>query len=114
MRLWHQSLIALLPYNQLIGQHRECCAMRGLGWKKPHFLINYVFKYPRYYLYQYHVLIMDRLEQEFSCVRGPDKYVRLKDQQVKHKRNDETFLSQGRGPSSSYPPWLPVVPRPGQ
>ena len=23
MRLWHQDLIAYLPYQQLLGQHRE-------------------------------------------------------------------------------------------
>ena len=26
MRLWHQDLIAKLPRQQLLGQHRECCA----------------------------------------------------------------------------------------
>ncbi|MFQ7176654.1 MAG: pyrimidine dimer DNA glycosylase/endonuclease V, partial [Streptococcus salivarius] len=25
MRLWHQDLIAKLPRQQLLGQHRECC-----------------------------------------------------------------------------------------
>ena len=32
MRLWHQSLIPHLPRQQLLGQHRECCALRGAGW----------------------------------------------------------------------------------
>ena len=32
MRLWHQSLISKLPSKQLLGQHRECCALRGNGW----------------------------------------------------------------------------------
>ena len=29
MRLWHQALISKLPRQQLLGQHRECCALRG-------------------------------------------------------------------------------------
>ena len=28
MRLWHQDLIPKLPRPQLLGQHRECCALR--------------------------------------------------------------------------------------
>ena len=29
MRLWHEQMIPKLPKNQLLGQHRECCALRG-------------------------------------------------------------------------------------
>lgn len=29
MRLWHEALIKKLPRQQLLGQHRECCALRG-------------------------------------------------------------------------------------
>ena len=29
MRLWHQDLLPLLPRAQLLGQHRECAALRG-------------------------------------------------------------------------------------
>jgi uncharacterized protein (TIGR02328 family) len=31
MRLWHYKLIPYLPRQQLLGQHRECCALRGKG-----------------------------------------------------------------------------------
>lgn len=31
MRLWNEEIIPLLPKNQLLGQHRECCALRGNG-----------------------------------------------------------------------------------
>ena len=34
MRLWHEELISKLPRQQLLGQHRECCALRGNGWGK--------------------------------------------------------------------------------
>ena len=43
MRLWHQALIPKLPRPQLLGQHRECCALRGNGWGKKHATVDYVF-----------------------------------------------------------------------
>ena len=45
MRLWHEDLIRKLPRQQLLGQHRECCALRGNGWAKRHATVNYVFDY---------------------------------------------------------------------
>ncbi|HEL0091716.1 TPA: hypothetical protein TT920_002046, partial [Streptococcus equi subsp. zooepidemicus] len=56
MRLWHQDLISKLPRPQLLGQHRECCALRGNGWGKKHATVNYVFDYSPYRLYAYHRL----------------------------------------------------------
>ncbi len=58
MRLWHEDLIPLLPRQQLLGQHRECCALRGKGWGKKHATVNYVFEYSPVKLYQYHTLVM--------------------------------------------------------
>lgn len=58
MRLWHQDLITRLPSAQLNGQHRECCALRGNGWGRPHATVNYVFAYNPARLYHYHQLIM--------------------------------------------------------
>lgn len=58
MRLWHEALIPHLPRQQLLGQHRECCALRGLGWGKPHSTVNYVFSHDRIKLYQYHIKVM--------------------------------------------------------
>ncbi len=51
MRLWHQALIDKLPRQQLLGQHRECAALRGKGWGKPHSVVNYVFEHSPYKLY---------------------------------------------------------------
>ena len=61
MRLWHIDLISKLPRQQLLGQHRECCALRGNGWGKKHATVNYVFKYSPVVLYEYHVLIMNEM-----------------------------------------------------
>ena len=58
MRLWHESLIPHLPRQQLLGQHRECCALRGLGWGKPHATVNYVFQHPPEWLWVYHMRVM--------------------------------------------------------
>lgn len=63
VRLWHEALIPRLPRAQLLGQHRECCALRGLGWNRPHATVNYVFQHPYEYLVQYHTLIMDEMER---------------------------------------------------
>ena len=51
MRLWHQDMINKLPRQQLLGQHRECCALRGNGWGRQHATVNYVFRYSPYLLY---------------------------------------------------------------
>ena len=61
MRLWHQALIPKLPRPQLLGQHRECCALRGNGWGKKHATVDYVFTHSPYLLYRYHELIMEEM-----------------------------------------------------
>ena len=63
MRLWHQDLIGKLPRQQLLGQHRECCALRGKGWGKPHSVVNYVFEHPLSTLEDYHGLVMREMER---------------------------------------------------
>lgn len=61
MRLWHEELIPYLPRQQLLGQHRECCALRGAGWGKPHSTVNYVFDHPKSWLYVYHMKVMEEM-----------------------------------------------------
>ena len=61
MRLWHVDLIPKLPRQQLLGQHRECCALRGNGWGRKHSTINYVFDHPYAILFSYHIKIMDEM-----------------------------------------------------
>lgn len=62
MRFWHESLIPYLPRQQLLGQHRECCALRGKGWGKPHSTVNYVFEHTRVDLAMYHARVMREME----------------------------------------------------
>ena len=61
MRLWHEDLISQLPRPQLLGQHRECCALRGNGWGRNHATVDYVFTHSPYRLYAYHRLIMEEM-----------------------------------------------------
>ena len=63
MRLWHQSLIPHLPRQQLLGQHRECCALRGAGWGRKHAVVDYVFTHEPERLVAYHHLVMDEMER---------------------------------------------------
>lgn len=63
MRIWHEEIIHLLPKNQLLGQHRECCALRGNGWNKKHKTVDYIFTYSPYNLFMYHSKIMDEMEK---------------------------------------------------
>lgn len=70
MRLWHEKIIHLLPKNQLLGQHRECCALRGNGWKKKHKTVDYVFSYSPYILFRYHLLVMYEMEKRGYNVSG--------------------------------------------
>ncbi|WP_339249853.1 TIGR02328 family protein [Sporosarcina sp. FSL W8-0480] len=63
MRLWHEELISKLPRQQLLGQHRECCALRGLGWRKKHATVDYVFEYSPLKLYHYHMKVMGEMKR---------------------------------------------------
>lgn len=58
MRLWHYKLIPFLDRQHLLGQHRECCALRGKGWGRPHATVNYVFKHNVSMLCSYHTKVM--------------------------------------------------------
>ncbi|MCX7970309.1 MAG: TIGR02328 family protein [Negativicutes bacterium] len=58
MRLWHYRLIPRLSRARLLGQHRECCALRGLGWGRRHATVDYVFRHSPRLLVNYHRLVM--------------------------------------------------------
>lgn len=70
MRLWHQKLIPYLPRQQLLGQHRECCALRGKGWGRKHATVDYVFTHEPEWLVAYHILVMEEMRHRGYA---PDK-----------------------------------------
>lgn len=63
MRLWHYKLIPHLSRQRLLGQHRECCALRGKGWGKKHSTVDYVFTHSYFTLFMYHFLVMMEMVQ---------------------------------------------------
>lgn len=63
MRLWHYRMIPNLDRQRLLGQHRECCALRGKGWGRKHSTVDYVFRHSRDYLVSYHFLVMTEMEK---------------------------------------------------
>jgi uncharacterized protein (TIGR02328 family) len=95
MRLWHEALIEDLPRAQLLGQHRECCALRGNSWGKPHATVNYVFEYSPYRLFQYHEKVMAEMERRGYHVDPlwNDPFYRGKN----CKPHDKSSLNAGRG-----------------
>ena len=108
MRLWHEQMIPKLPKNQLLGQHRECCALRGNGWNKKHKTVDYVFLYSPYHLFCYHTLIMDEMNNRGYKVanewrdknyRGKiaESYVNLEETEINtpiYKEHNEAYLQE--------------------
>ena len=63
MRLWPLAILRQLPRQQLLGQHRECCALRGKGWGRKHSTVDYVFRHPYWWLCLYHMEIMLEMDR---------------------------------------------------
>lgn len=114
MRLWHEHLLPVLPRQQLLGQHRECCALRGNGWGKKHATVDYVFCSSPAYLVRYHVQVMKEMKTRGYNVDPlwEDPYYRgkacvaydrneldinvLKDESVEviYREHDNTYLEE--------------------
>ena len=62
MRLWHEKLIPHLDRQRLLGQHRECAALRGKGWGKKHATVDYAFTHDPDRLVAYHYRVMDEMQ----------------------------------------------------
>lgn len=63
MRLWHEKLLDKLPKQQLLGQHSECCGLRGLGWGRKHKIVDYAFKYSLKELELFHMKVMTEMKK---------------------------------------------------
>lgn len=77
MRLWPLEILPQLPRQQLLGQHRECCALRGKGWGRKHATVDYVFNHPYFFLFAYHKRVMDEMLKrgyKFSIEWGCSDY----------------------------------------
>lgn len=59
IRCWHYKLISYLPKSQLLAQWRE---LNSIFVNQPnHILINYVYKEPKAYLYNYSCAVIDEM-----------------------------------------------------
>lgn len=93
MRLWPLAILDQLPRQQLLGQHRECCALRGKGWGRKHATVNYVLKHPYYWLYLYHRLVMFEMMERQMC---PDEKWLLKCYRGKNVGMDYSDFTRSR------------------
>lgn len=66
MRLWHKSLITVLPDKQLLGQWRECCAIASNIANKGtpnHILVNKIMNYNLDHFWSYGKYIANEMER---------------------------------------------------
>lgn len=70
MRLWHLKLLRYIPDKQLLGQHRECCALRGRGFKRFQSTVEYAQHEPIEKLVAYHYHVMNEMERRNFNVTG--------------------------------------------
>ncbi|WP_188631389.1 TIGR02328 family protein [Lentibacillus kapialis] len=103
MRLWHENLLPKLPRQQLLGQHRECCALRGNGWGKKHATVNYVFQHSPYKLYLYHMKVINEMKR-----RGYQNDVLWEDPHYRGKTcppfSDASLKNKHKSPSNPIYP----------
>ncbi|MFW6281531.1 MAG: pyrimidine dimer DNA glycosylase/endonuclease V [bacterium] len=64
MWIHHQDLIPCLSSRDLQYLHRDCCNLRGAGWKLDNSHTNYIREYPREHLIAYHMLVLEEMESK--------------------------------------------------
>lgn len=77
MRLWHYKLIenGLLPKSQLLAQWRELNSI--FNNQNKHILINYVYDYPKEYLWEYTMIVVKEMQRrniEIKTLANADNY----------------------------------------
>ena len=72
MRLWHKDLIDVLPKSQLVSQWRELNSI--FDKQDNHILINYIYNYPKSYLYTYSQLVIDEFSRRGYKINKWDNY----------------------------------------
>ena len=88
MRLWHKSLIPVLPRQQLLGQWRECCLIAKQISKNGtpnHILVDKIMDYPRTHFIAYGRLVYNEMKKRgYLCVWW--KFIKwFKDEEINHK-----------------------------
>lgn len=68
MRLWHYKLIPYLPSSQLIAQWRELNSI--FKNRNKHILINYIYTYPKCYLWEYTMITIKEMEKRNISIKS--------------------------------------------
>lgn len=94
MRLWHKDIIKFLPKSQLIAQWRELGSIYAK--QDNHILINYIYKYPKSYLYAYSQIVINEMKKRGYKINKWDNYNNyfedcLKDIWINEYINELTF-----------------------
>lgn len=71
-RLWHYEIIPYLPKSQLIAQWRELNSI--FAKQNKHILINYIYNYPKDYLYSYSSYVLDEMKKRGYQIKKWDNY----------------------------------------
>ena len=74
MRLWHQSLLSVLPKSQLLAQWRELNSI--FAKENRHILINYIYDYSKDDLFSYTQLVLHEMRSREINIRTVDKMER--------------------------------------
>ena len=72
MRLWHKDIIRFLPKVQLVSQWKELESV--FKNQNKHILINYIYDYPKSYLYTYSQLVIDEFSRRGYEIKRWDNY----------------------------------------
>lgn len=72
MRLWHYEIIPYLPKSQLIAQWRELNSI--FAKQDKHILINYIYNYPKDYLYSYSFCVLQEMKKRGHQIKKWDNY----------------------------------------
>lgn len=70
MRLWHYKLIenGLMPKSQLLAQWRELNSI--FKNQNKHILINYVYDYPKDYLWEYTMIVLKEMQRRNIAIKS--------------------------------------------
>jgi len=63
MRIWHPSLLPILPQRKLCALHRDVCALRGKSWGCKGQSLQYLWVQGYTTLHTYHVKVMVEMKR---------------------------------------------------
>lgn len=100
MRLWHIDLIPYLPNSQLLAQWRELNSI----FKKQdkHILINYVYEYPKQYLYDYTKKVIDVMEKRNCKIKTFDNFTQYFHVHHSHKYDEKYYCLRFKEHNNEY------------